>query len=169
MASILKKFKGLLPLLLLTAVSLRVITGAAEVQVNFTSIIVEQYKSLDNDVDKESMLRGGVVSNPTDASSIPDNLRTFATYKKYLTPEEAIRLPISPRQSSLVAVDIDGNLVTSYSQKVVYKPTSHSPPVVVSAHLHTHTTSAVEAVSLENYIGEIAIHNSVGEFRGHQL
>ena len=169
MASILKRLKGLLPLLVLAAVSLRVITGAAEVQVNFTSIIVEQYKTLENDVDKESMLRGVVASNPADASSIPENLKTFAIYKNYLTPESRIQLPLQPPFSPLGAVVIDGNLVNSNSQKIVYQPNSHSPPAVVSAHLHTHTTSAVEAVSLENYIGEIAIHNSVGEFRGHQL
>ena len=90
MASILKRLKGLLPLLVLAAVSLRVITGAAEVQVNFTSIIVEQYKSVGSEVDKGSMLNGVVASNPADATSIPDNLKTFATYKKYLTPESGL-------------------------------------------------------------------------------
>jgi hypothetical protein len=169
MTSILKRLKRLLPLLVLAAVSLRVITGAAEVQVNFTSIIVEQYKVADNNVDKESMLRGVVASNPADASSIPDNLKTFATYKKYLTPEGGIQLPLQPPFIPLSAVDIDANLVNSYSQKVVYRPTSHSPPAVVSAHLHTRTTTAVESVNLENYIGEIAINNSVGEFRSRQL
>jgi hypothetical protein len=162
MASILKQLKGLLPLLVLAAVSLRVVTGAAEVQVNFTSIIIEQYKTADSNVDKESMLRGVVASNPTDASSIPDNLKTFATYKKYLAPESGIQLPGNPSQIPFEAVDIDGILVKSYSQKVVYRPTSHSPPAVVPAFLHIHTTSAVEAVNLENYFGEIAINNSSG-------
>ena len=169
MASILKRFKGLMPSLMLAAVSLRVITGAAEVQVNFTSIIVEQYKTLENDVDNESMLRGVVASNPADASSIPDNLKTFAAYKKYLPPENGIQLKLNPPFMPLVTVGIGTNLVNSNSQKVVYWPTSHSPPAVVPEHLPTHTTSAVESVNLENYIGEIAIHNSVGEFRGHQL
>ena len=169
MGSILQRLKGLLPLLVLATVSLRVITGAVEVQVNFTSIIVEQYKTLENDVDKESMLRGVVVSNPADASSIPDNLETFATYKKYLAPESGIQLPLNSPFIPLGAVDIGANLVNSYSQKVVYRPTSHSPPAVVSADLHTRTTTAVESANLENYIGEIAIDNSVGEFRGHQL
>ena len=71
MASILKRLKGLLPLLVLATVSLRVVTGAAEAQVNFTSIIVEQYKSVGSEVDKKSMLSGVVASNPTDVSSIP--------------------------------------------------------------------------------------------------
>ena len=154
MASILKRLKGLLPLLVLAAVSLRVITGAAEVQVNFTSIIVEQYKTLENNVDKESMLRGVVASNPADASSIPENLKTFATYKKYLTPESGIQLSDNSSQIPFEAVDVDEILLNSYSQKVVYRPTSHSPPVVVSTYLYTHTTSAVEAVNLENCIGE---------------
>jgi hypothetical protein len=169
MASILKRFKGLLPLLMLAAVSLRVITGAAEVQVNFTSIIVEQYKSVGSDVDEEAMLRGVVASSPSDASSIPDKLKTFATYKKYLTPESAIQLPLNPPHLPLVAVDIGGSLLNSYSQKVVYQPTSHSPPAVVPAHLHTRTTSAVESVNLENYIGEIAINNSPGGIGRLQL
>jgi hypothetical protein len=169
MASILMRLKGLLPLLMLATVSLRVITGAAEVQVNFSSIIVEQYKTLENDVDKESMLRGVVASNPADASSIPDNLKTFATYKKYLTPESGIQLPLNPPFIPLSTVDIGAILVNSYSQKVVYSPTSHSPPAVVPAHLHTRTTTAVESVNMENYIGEIAINNSTGEFRSRQL
>jgi hypothetical protein len=162
MASIFKRFRGLLLLLMLASLSLRVLTGAAEVQVNFTSLIVEEYKSLGSDVDKESMLRGVVASNSADASSIPDKIKTFATYKKYLTPEGAIQLPLNPPYVPLLAVDIGGNLVNSYSHKVVYQPTSHSPPAVVPAHLLTHTTNAVEAVNLENYIGEIAINNSTG-------
>ncbi len=117
------RLKGLLPLVVLAAVSLRVITGAADAQVNFTSIIFEQYKTLENDVDKESMLRGVVASNPADASSIPDNLKTFATYKKYLTPESGIQLPLNPPFIPLGTVDIGANLVNSYSQKVVYRPT----------------------------------------------
>jgi hypothetical protein len=169
MASILKRLKGLLPLLVLAAVSLRVVTGAAEVQINFTSIIVEQYKSVRSEVDKESILRGVIASNPAGASSIPDNLKTFATYKKYLTPESGIQLPGKPSQITFEAVDIDGILVKSYSQKVVYRPTSHSPPVVVPTYLHTHTTSAVESVNLENYIGEIAINNSTGGIGRLQL
>jgi hypothetical protein len=162
MASILKRLKGLLPLLVLAAVSPRVITGAAEVQVNFTSIIFEKYQTADSNVDKESVLHGVVASNPADASSIPDNLKTFATYKKYLTPESGIQLPGNPSQIPFEAVDISEILVNSYSQKVVYRPTSHSPPAVVPAYLPTHTTSAVESVNLENYIGEIAINNSTG-------
>ena len=155
MASILKRLKGLLPLLVLAAVSLRVLTGAAEVQVNFTSIIVEQYKSVSSEVDKESILSGVVASNPTDASSIPENLKTFATYKKYLTPESAFQLPNTPVQIPLEATDSGGNLVNPFPQKVVYQPTSHSPPAVVPAHLLTRTTSAVESVNLENNFGEI--------------
>ena len=101
------------------------------------------------------MLRGVVASNPTDASSIPDNLKTFATYKKYLTPESAFRLPNAPVQIPLEGIDISGSLVNLFPQKVVYQPTSHSPPAVVPAHLLTHTTNAVEAVNLENHFGEI--------------
>ena len=163
MASILKRLKGLLPLLVLAVVSLRVITGAAEVQVNFTSIFVEQYKTLENNVDKESMLRGVVASNPADASSIPDKLKTFATYKKYLTPESAIQLPLNPPHLPLVAVDIGGCLINSFSQKVVYRPTSHSPPAVVPASQHTYTTEAVQSADLENYFGKIK-NSYFGEF-----
>jgi hypothetical protein len=155
MASIFQRFRGLLLLLMLASLSLRVLTGAAEVQVNFTSLISEEYKSLGSDVDKESMLRGVVASNPADASSISDKLKTFATYKKYLTPESGLQLPDNPSQMPFEAVDMDGILLNSYPQKVVYRPTSHSPPAVVLAHLHTHTTNTVESVNLENYIGEI--------------
>ncbi len=147
---------------MLASVSVRVLTGAAEVQVNFTSLIIQQYKTLSGDIDHESILDGVLASNPTDASSIPDNLKTFATYKKYLTPESATHIPNSPPYIPPKVVDIGGYLVNSYSQKVVCQPTSHSPPAVVPAHLHTRTTTAVESVNLENYIGEIAINNSTG-------
>ncbi len=155
MASIRKQLKGLLPLLVLATVSLRVVTGAAEVQVSFTSIIVEQYKSVGGEVNKESLLHGVVASNPADASSIPDKLKTFATYKKYLTPESGIQLSGNSSQILFEAVHIDGILINSFPQKVVYQPTSHSPPVVVPTYLYTHTTNAVEAVNLENNFGEI--------------
>ena len=163
MASILRQLKGLLPLLVLAAVSLRVLTGAAEVQVNFTSIIIEQQKSFDSEVDKESMLRGVAVSNLTDASSIPDNQKTYATYKKYLVPESETRLPSLPPQIPLEAVGTGGILVNSNSQKVVYRPTSHSPPAVVPASQHTHTTEAVQSADLENYFGKIK-NSYFGEF-----
>lgn len=140
---------------MLATVSLRVVTGAAEVQVSFTSIIVEQYKSVGSDVDEEAMLRGVVASNPSDASSIPDKLKTFATYKKYLTPESRIELPDKSSQILFEAVLIDGILINSFPQQVVYQPSSHSPPVVVPTYLYTHTTNAVEAVNLENNFGEI--------------
>ena len=163
MASIFKRFRGLLLLLMLVSLSLRVLTGAAEVQVNFTSLIVEEYKSLGSDVDKEAMLRGVVASNPADASSIPDNLKTFATYKKYLTPESAIQLPICPPQIPLETVDLGRNLVDPSLKKVVYRPTSHSPPLVVPTCMYAHTTSTVESVDLENHFGEIKNSYS-GEF-----
>ena len=163
MLRIFKRFRGLLLLVMLASVSVRVLTGAAEVQINFTSIIVEQYKYLGSDVNKESILHGVVASNPADASSIPDKLKTFATYKKYLTPESAIELRLNPPHVPLVAVDIGGNFVNSYSQKVAYQPTSHSPPAVVPAHLHTRTTTTVESVKLENFFGEIKNSHS-GEF-----
>jgi hypothetical protein len=169
MTGILKQLKGLLPLLVLAAVSLRVVTGSPEAQINFTSIVIESYRSVGSEVDKESMLRGVVASNPTDASSISDNLKTFTTYKKYLTPESANQQPHNPPQIPLQAVGVGGNLVNLYSQKVVYQPTSHSPPAVVPSNLHTRTTSAVKSVNLENNFEEIAIDISVGEFRGHLL
>jgi hypothetical protein len=154
---------------MLATLSIRVFTGAAEAQVNFTSLIIEQHKSLGSDVDKESILPGVVASIPADAASIPDNLKTFTTYKKYLTPESGIQLLVNPPHIPFLAVDIGGNLVYSYSQKFVYQPTSHSPPAVAPAHLHTRTTTDVVLVNLEDYFEEIAIDNSVGEFRGHLL
>lgn len=169
MGGLLKCLKGLLPLLVLATVSLRILTGAAEVQVNFTSLIVEEYKTLVGDADKESILRGVVVSNPSDASSIPENQKTFATYKKYLTPESAIQIPNDPPQIPLDTINIRGTHIYSFSHKVVYRPSSHSPPVIVPTYLYAHTTSAVGSVNLENYIGKIAINNSVGEFRSRQL
>ncbi len=162
MAGIRKRLKGLLPLLVLAAVSLRVLTGAAEAQVNFTSLVIDEYKSPTNQVDQLALLSGLEASNPSDASSIPDKLKTFATYKKYLTPESAIQLPSNPPYVPLLVADIGANHFHSYSQKVIYQPTSHSPPTLMPSLLFTYTTSTVESVNLENYFGEIEIYNSIG-------
>ncbi len=169
MVSIFRRFRKLLVLLMLASVSFRVLTGAAEAQVNFSSLIVEQYKSYDGDFVKASTLHGVFASNPADASSIPDNQKTFATYKKYLTPESSLQLPSDPPMIPFVASDVDGILVNSSSQRALTLPKSHSPPAVMPALLHTCAISAVQSTELENYFGKIAINHSVGEFRSHQL
>ena len=162
MASRFKSIKGLFPFLVLLALSLRVLTGAAEAQVNFTSIVVDEYKSPTKQVNQSALLSGLEASNPSDASSIPEKLRTFATYKKYLTPENAIQLPHNPPHVPLLDVDIGAHRSHSYLQKVIYQPTSHSPPTVVPSLFITYTTSTIESVNLENYFGEIEIYNSIG-------
>lgn len=161
MASRFKSIKGLFPFLVLLALSLRVLTGAAEAQVNFTSLVIDEYKSPTKQVDRLALLSGLEASNPSDASSIPEKLRSFATYKKYLTPESAIQLPRKPTHIPLLDVDIGAHRSYSYLQKVVYQPTSHSPPTVVPSLLFSYTTSTIESVNLENYFGEIKIHNSI--------
>lgn len=148
----------------LLAVSFRVFTGAPEAQVNFTSILVDQIATQKDSPDQhqvgEIAPNIGVISS--DAKTIPEKHRSTATYKKYLTPDNFVvtlnheSAFVPPPNSGISFTVIFSDL------ELTYLPKSHSPPVVVSAQSHIHTSTAVHSVILEKDFGEITIYNNIG-------
>ncbi len=137
----------------LFAISLRIFTGAPEAQVSFSSLLIDQKIGQTQDSDQHKNQVDVFASS--DAHTIPEKHRETATYKKYISPDNFL--------VSLFYITLEPELrnrshqfVNYFSDvKSIYRPTSHSPPVVVSAHLPTHTTTAVNSVILENNFGEI--------------
>jgi len=149
----------------LLAISLRIFTGAPEAQVSFSSLLVDQKIGQAQDLGQQSGHKQVHFFISSDAHTIPEKHRETATYKKYVSPdnfiETLVHKPHAPevRGRSQDFVDYLGEL------KRVYRPTSHSPPAVVSAQSPTYTTTAVNSATLERYFGEISINNSAREFR----
>jgi hypothetical protein len=152
----------------LLAISLRIFTGAPEAQVSFTSLLVDQKIGQAQDLNQ---LNGHnhVVFSSSDAHTIPEKHRQTATYKKYVLPDNFI-VALAHESVKPDADDAPRSFVNHFKKsKSIYRPTSHSPPAVVSANLPTHTTMTVDSVVLENNFGEIAINNSAGRFGSLQL
>ncbi len=153
----------------LLAISLRIFTGAPEAQVSFSSLLVDQKIGQSQDLGKQSGQK--YVDNfvSSNAHTIPEKHRQTATYKKYISPDNFIK-DLAHEIFKPDTGDAPRSFVNHFNKvKSVYRPTSHSPPAVVSAHLPTHTTTTVDSVALENNFGKIAINNSPWEFRGLQL
>jgi hypothetical protein len=150
---------------MLFSVSIRIFTGAPEAQVNFTSLIVDHHLSTHGVVDEQKLLHQSVIKGTLGASSIPEKHRTYATYKKYVTPDKSLSVELAhtgrkaARQSDVTFINL------SHTHSSIFLPVANSPPAVVSAHSHTHTTRTDVSVDRENILGEIAINKSTGEFR----
>ncbi len=141
----------------LLAVLFRVITGAPEAQVNFTSIFVDQIATQKHSPDQHQMEEVapniGVISS--DAKTVPEKHRSTATYKKYLSPDNFI-VTLNYESESVQTPTFAISFADSFTGLgLTYLPKSHSPPSVESAQSHTNTTSAVHSVILENNFGEI--------------
>ncbi len=153
----------------LLAISLRIFTGAPEAQVSFSSLLVDQKFGQAQDLDQLNGHNHVDVFSSSDAHTIPEKHRQTATYKKYISPDNFIAtLALEPLKPD---ADNEPRSFVSHFNKLkgVYRPTSHSPPAVVSANLPTHTTMTVDSAVLENNFGEIAINNSAGRFGSLQL
>ncbi len=148
----------------LLAISLRIFTGAPEAQVSFSSLLVDQKIGQADDLGQQSEHKHVHIFVSSDAHTIPEKHRETATYKKYISPDNFFATlasePLKPD-----AADAPRTFVNHFDKaKSVYGPTSHSPPAVVSAHLPTHTTMAVNSATLEKYFGEISISHGIGKF-----
>jgi hypothetical protein len=153
----------------LLAISLRIFTGAPEAQVSFSSLLVDQKIGQAQDLGQQSGHEQVDFFVSSDAHTIPEKHRETATYKKYVSPDNFIATLIHEPQKPEIRGALR-NFVNSFNgTESIYRPTSHSPPVVVSAHLPTNTTMTVNSVALENNFGEIAINNSAGRFGSLQL
>ncbi len=139
----------------LLAISLRIFTGAPEVQVSFSSLLLDHKIGQAQDLGQQSGHKHVDVVVSSDAHTIPEKHRETATYKKYVSPENLIATLVheslkpeardSPRSFVDFFKEIEG----------FYRPTSNSPPAVVSAHLFEYTTLTVSSVVLEKYFGEV--------------
>jgi hypothetical protein len=137
----------------LLAISLRIFTGAPEAQVSFSSLLIDQKIGQTQDLDQHKNQVDVFASS--DAHAILDKHRETASYKKYISPDNFLvtlfHETLEPELSKA-----SQQFVNYFSDvKSIYRPTSHSPPVVVSAPLPTHTTTTVDSVALEKNFGEI--------------
>ena len=153
----------------LLAVSFRILTGAPEAQVNFTSLFVDQNTQVISEESAAKLLQNAVANDSSDANSIPEKHHTYSTYKKYISPDNHfINLVHEVQHSVPSASKILSTLwLAKETQKI--KPNSHSPPAVVSAHLLTYTTTTGNSVVTENNFGKFKVNNSTWEFRGFDV
>jgi hypothetical protein len=154
---------------MLLSVSARVFTGASEAQVNFTSLIVDQHLVTQIEVDEHTLLHQSVLKSAEGATSIPEKHRTYATYKKYVTPDKSLSVELSTTKRKAVRASDVTYINVSHIHSSIFSPIANSPPAVVSAHSHTHTTTTDLLVDRENILGEIAINHSAGGLSSFQL
>ena len=144
-------------LFLLLALSARVFTGAAEAQVSFTSLVADaKFYSTINDHDLDSGLQ---ISDPEDANPTPEKQRNTATYKKYLTPENAIgatsveSTALIPKDSSVAYKKINN------SASPLWVLRAHSPPKNSIALSHSSARQTYSFISWESKNGTSTINN----------
>jgi hypothetical protein len=153
MPNMIKRFKGIFVFLMLFTVSARVFTGASEAQVNFTSLIVDQHIAQSTKINHESLLHQAVLSSSENASSIPDKHRTYATYKKYVTPDKSFAVTLTQSREVSNQFSALSYVAESHNHAPIFLPLANSPPVVVSARSLTHTTTTGSSVVLEKDFG----------------
>ena len=169
MPRMLKRFRGPLLFLMFFSVAARVLTGASEAQINFTSLIVDQNIATHSAVDEAALTGKVFIQSTSNASSIPDKHRTYATYKKYIGPDKSLSVDVVRTNPKVFRVSAIRFIHLSRIQSVIYLPVANSPPAVVSAHSHTHTTTTDTSVVTENNFGKIEIDNSAGGLGSFQL
>ena len=154
---------------MLLSVSARVFTGASEAQVNFTSLIVDQHLVTHTEVDEHALFHQSVLKSAEGATSIPEKHRTYATYKKYVTPDKSLLVELTHTRRKAVRASDVTYVNVSHNHSSIFLPVANSPPAVVSAHLQTHTATTNSSVDRENILGEITINNSAGGLSSFQL
>jgi hypothetical protein len=148
----------------LLAISLRIFTGAPEAQVCFSSLLVDQKIGYGQDLGQQSGHKHVDPIVSSNAHTVPEKHRETATYKKYLSPDSFITTLVHETQKPEVR-DAPRSFVNFFDETdSICRPTSHSPPAVVSAHIPTHTTTAVNSATLEKHYEEISISNGIGKF-----
>jgi hypothetical protein len=147
----------------LLAISLRIFTGAPEAQVSFSSLLIDQKIGQTQDSGQRSNHVDVFASS--DAHTIPEKHRETATYKKYISPDNFLVTLFHETLEPELRTKSQQFVIYFSDVKSIYRPTSHSPPIVVSPRLPTHTTMAVNSATLEKHFGEISINNSAREFR----
>jgi hypothetical protein len=151
----------------LLTISLRIFTGAPGAQVNFSTLFTSSYsgpaQNAGQKIVEHSVHNLSLVSPVLNSESHEKHVNS--SYKKYISPENFLLVLVHKTQKPEVRATPRGFVNFFDEIDSVYRPTSHSPPAVVSAHLPTHTTTAVNSATLEKHDGEISINNSAREFR----
>lgn len=78
--------RALLPLFILF-ISTRILTGAPEAQVNFTSLLFDHYPKSSLDNSHHTSGTPQAVKIPSHAGTIPEEFKKFSLYKKYISPK----------------------------------------------------------------------------------
>jgi hypothetical protein len=154
---------------MLFSVSARIFTGASEAQVNFTSLIVDQHLVTHIEVNDHALLHQSVLKSAEGATSIPEKHRTYATYKKYVTPDKSLSVELVHTKRKAVRASDVTYVNVSHIHSSIFLPVANSPPAVVSAHSHTHTSTTEISVDREIILGEIAINHSARGLSSFQL
>ena len=157
-----QRYRGVFVLLLLFSVTARVFTGAAEAQVNFTSLVIDHQVKQSNSVNYELLLHKSVLNNSESASSIPEKHHTYATYKKYLTPDSAFSIELTATEREKVSVDPIDFIDRNQPKLSTLLPVANSPPSLTSNDVQKQMSDASNVGAMENIYGEFEINNSVG-------
>ncbi len=164
-----ERFRGLFLFVILLSVSARVITGAAEAQVNFTSLMVDQHLVTNNVIDEHTLFHQSVLKSAEGVNSVPEKHRAYATYKKYITPDKSFAVEVTRSYDQSLTYERIGYKSTSHIHSSIFLPLANSPPIDASAQLRTHTSITDSSVVLENSFGEIEIDNSARRLGSFQL
>ena len=162
-----QRFRRVFVLLLLFSVTVRVVTGAAESQVNFTSLVIDHQVKQSDSVNYESLLHKSVLKDLESASSIPEKHHTYATYKKYLTPDSDFSIKLTAIEREKVSAGpID--FIDRYQPNLsTLLPVANSPPSLTSNDVQMQMSDASNVGAMENIYGEFKINNSTWGISRH--
>jgi hypothetical protein len=159
-----RSFRRVSVLFLLFSVTTRVFTGAAEAQVNFTSLVIDHQVKQSDSVNHESLLHKSVLKDVESASSIPEKHHTYATYKKYLTPDSAFQVELTAIEREKVSAGPIDFIESSQPKLSTLLPLAHSPPSLTSNEVQMQMSYAPNVEAMENIYGEFEINNSTWGF-----
>lgn len=157
-----QRYRGVFVLLLLFSVTARVFTGAAEAQVNFTSLVIDHQVKQSNSINYELLLHKSVLNNSESASSIPEKYHTYATYKKYLTPDSAFSVELTAIEREKISAGPIDFIDRSQPNLSTFLPVANSPPSLTSNDVQKQMSDFSNVGAMENIYGEFEINNSVG-------
>ncbi len=138
-------------------------TGAAEAQVNFTSLVIDKSPVEDTSINHELLLHKSVLKNSESASSIPEKHHTHATYKKYLTPESPLQLDFELSSREVEGLEQIDFISYHCLEICLLLPLSNSPPSVVISNSKNEVIDNLNLQTTETFNGEFAVDNN---FRG---
>ena len=154
-----KARRGRIFLFALFAVSLRVLTGAPEAQVNFTSLLSEGSIANQNVIFNAPITEHAAIFNSEKADSIPEKHRTYTTYKKYTTPDKSLSLTLDTGEDNQIFQILDTTYSASSYTHDVTDLRSNSPPKFLNASLNSLTVTTHLNNSWEKKIGTSTIDN----------